>query len=47
MRANFEALSERNASLFEDNGGLRRGSAVDPIFKRRRDNDAVGRGRGS
>ena len=44
MRANFEALSERNASLREENGELRRSSVADPLVKRRRGNDGVGRG---
>ena len=44
MRANVEALSERNASLREENGELRRSSVPDPLVKRRRDNDGVGRG---
>ena len=46
-RANVEALTERNASLREENGVLRRSSAVDPLVKRRRGNDGTGRGRGS
>ena len=47
MCASVEALSERNASLREKNGELRRSSVVDPLVKRRRGNDGVGRGRGS
>ena len=47
MRANFKAFSERNASLPEENGELRRSSVVDPLVKRLRGNDGVGRGRGS
>ena len=47
MRANLEALSERNAGLREENGELRRSSVVDPLFRRRRGNDGVGRGRAS
>ena len=31
MRANVEALSERNASLRQENGELRRSSVVDPL----------------
>ena len=47
VRANVEALTERNASLREENGVLRRSSAVDPLVRRRRGNDGTGRGRGS
>ena len=47
MRANVEALSERNASLREESGELRRSSVVDPLVKRRRGNDGVGQVRGS
>ena len=46
IRANVEALSERNAILCEENGELRRSSVVDPLVKRRRGNDGIGRGRG-
>ena len=45
MRANVEALSERNASLREGNGELRRSSVVNPLATRRRCNDGVGQGR--
>ena len=47
LPANFEALKERNASLREENGVLRRSSAVDAVVKRRRGNDGTGRGRSS
>ena len=47
VRANVEALTKRNASLREENGALRRSSAVHPPVKRRRGNDGTGRGRGS
>ena len=47
MHANVEALSERNASLREENGELRRSSVVYPLVRRRRGNDGVGRGPGS
>ena len=46
MRANVEAVSERNASLRQENGELRRSSVVNPRVRRRRGNDGVGRGRG-
>lgn len=47
VRANFEALMERNASPREENGVLHRRSAVDPLVKRRRGNVGTVRGRGS
>ena len=47
MRANVEALSERNANLREENAELRRSLVVDPLVKRRRGNDGVARGHGS
>ena len=47
LRANVEALSERNTRLRKENGELRRRSVVDPLVKRRRGNGGVGRVRGS
>ena len=47
VRANFEALSARNAGLHEENGELHRSSVVDPLVQRRPGNYSIGRGRGS
>ena len=47
IRATVEALSERNASLREENRELRRSSVVDALVMRRRCNDGVGRSHGS
>ena len=46
MRAEVEELSEKNASLHEENGELFRSSVVYRVVKRRRGNDGFGSGRG-
>lgn len=38
------ALTERNASLLEENGVLRRSSTVHPLVKLRGGHDSIGRG---
>ena len=44
-RAEMEALTSKNANLRDENGELRRRVAADPLVKRRRGTDGIGRGR--
>ena len=46
-RGEIEALTSKNANLREENGELRRRVAADPLVKRRRGNNDIGRTRES
>ena len=47
VRAIFEGLAEKYASIREENGVLRRSLAVDPLEKQLRGHDGTGGARGS
>ena len=46
-RGEIKALISKNANLREEKGELRRRVTADPLVRRRRGNDGIGRGRES